>query len=431
MTYAACLTYLFDLQRHGIKLGLDNIIKLLARLKNPQQRFPVLHIGGTNGKGSSAAVTAGVLQSLGFRVGLYTSPHLVDFRERIRVQGECIGEESIQEFVCRLAADSSPDCSYTFFEVTTALAFQYFADEQVDIGVFEVGMGGRFDATNVCRSIGTLVTTVAFDHEAYLGHTLQAIAFEKAGIFKPATPVVLGPMLDPAMKVLIQQAGMVGAPVYRYGHDFRAMDPVGGVFDYEGIKHRFQSLHCPLAGRHQLINAANALALLEVSPIPGLSLSEDSIRRGLQQVRWDGRLECIGHEPLVYLDGAHNPAGGQVVVEFLSEIKAQLPDRKLIVVLGMMQDKNIREFLKVIIRNVDVLILTRIDHSRAATIAELRLAVPNGKAIIKECPDPHEAWDQAHQLARSHDLICVTGSLFVVGYMKSLISGRRYAPVVG
>ena len=431
MTYADCLTYLFGLQRHGIKLGLENITQLLSHLNHPQRRFPVLHIGGTNGKGSSAAMATGVLQALGFRVGLYTSPHLVDFRERIRVQGECIGEESVRDFVRNLLANSTTDPGFTFFEIATAMAFRHFADERVDIAVVEVGMGGRFDATNVCQPVGTLVTSLDLDHQAYLGDTLPAIAFEKAGIFKPTIPVVLGPMLDPAKEVLVEQASKVGAPVYEYGRDFVAKERADGQFDYDGIVNHFQSLLCPLAGSHQVVNAANALALLEVSIIPGLSLIQKGIKQGFKGISWEGRLECVGNAPLTYLDGAHNPASAQVIVEFFRREKASCPDRRVIMVLGMMNDKNIGEFLKIVTPIVDTLILTRIDHPRAATLEELKMAVPTSMVSVKECPQPQEAWDLAHQMAQSQDVICVTGSLFLVGHMKSVLSGCRYAPVVG
>jgi len=431
MTYHDCLTYLFELQRHGIKLGLESITRLLGLFDHPQQQFPVLHIGGTNGKGSSAAMAAAILQSFGFRVGLYTSPHVVHFRERIRVQGECIGEDLVRDFIKNLLANQKKEDGFTFFEIATAMACHHFAHERVEIAVMEVGMGGRFDATNVCQSVGTLVTSLDFDHEAYLGNTLPAIAFEKAGIIKPGIPVILGPMLDPAREVLVEQATRVGAPVYQYGKDFVARGHGEDALDYDGIVAHFSSLPCPLKGSHQVINAGNALALLEVSPISGLSLTQEGIHQGLQRVVWEGRLECVGHEPLAYLDGAHNPASAQVVVEFLTRVKADPPDRRLILVLGMMRDKNVREFLNILSPIVDTLILTRINHPRAATLEELKMSVSNISASIRECPQPQEAWDLAHQLAQPHDLICVTGSLFLVGHVKSVLAGCEYAPIVG
>ena len=192
--YRKTLEDLYQLQRHGIKLGLEPTIAILKRLGNPHVGYVNLHIGGTNGKGSAAAMVAAVLQASGYRVGLYTSPHLIDFRERIRVQGMPLPEEQVIELTDRIRLAAGTAISLTFFEFTTAMAFQYFADEQVDVAVVEVGMGGRFDATNVLEPLGVLITNIGFDHEQFLGHSLPEIAFEKAGIIKKGTSVVLGPM---------------------------------------------------------------------------------------------------------------------------------------------------------------------------------------------------------------------------------------------
>lgn len=195
---------LFALQRFGIKLGLETVRALLSAWGNPQRRFPALHVAGTNGKGSVAAMLASILQAAGVRVGLYTSPHLLEFRERIQVQGMTIPEDRVVDLFARLQALQACAASPTFFEATTVMAFQYFAEERIDLAVIEVGMGGRFDATNVCRAIGTVITNVSFDHERYLGSTLPAIAFEKAGIMKQHVPVVIGPVA-PSLEHVFQK----------------------------------------------------------------------------------------------------------------------------------------------------------------------------------------------------------------------------------
>ena len=202
MTYAAAVSYLYNLQKHGIKLGLETMTALVGRLGMPQARYRTLHIAGTNGKGSTAAIVAAILQKAGYRVGLYTSPHLIDFRERIRVNGEMISEMDVARLTALLKGLCDPDMSATFFECTTAMAFQHFADSQVDLAVLEVGLGGRFDATNVVTPLACAITTIALDHQAYLGSTLSSVAFEKAGIIKTHVPVIVGRVPDEASRVI-------------------------------------------------------------------------------------------------------------------------------------------------------------------------------------------------------------------------------------
>src|SRR5690349_11178739 len=229
MTYSASLQFLYNLQTHGIKLGLDTIEALLDRVGRPHLRYPTLHIGGTNGKGSTAAMAASMLQAAGHRVGLYTSPHLVDFRERIRIDGRLIPMEAVVDWTERLRAAMPDTPAPTFFEFTTAMAFGYFADMQVEVAVIDVGMGGRFDATNVVTPLATAITNVTLDHEAYLGRTVPAIAFEKAGIIKPHVPVVVGRVSQDAWRVLEQAAVSHTASIYRWGAAFRTTGhPVTG-----------------------------------------------------------------------------------------------------------------------------------------------------------------------------------------------------------
>ncbi|MFZ1672240.1 MAG: folylpolyglutamate synthase/dihydrofolate synthase family protein, partial [Nitrospira sp.] len=294
MTYSATVQFLYGLQQHGIKLGLETIRVLLTRVGEPHRRYPVLHIGGTNGKGSTAAMTAAILQAAGYRVGLYTSPHLIDFRERIRINGVMIPEDTVSRLVETLRGAAAPDLAPTFFEFTTALAFQYFADCQVDVAVLEVGLGGRFDATNVVDPLACAITTIGLDHEAYLGSTLEAIAFEKAGIVKPAVPVVLGRIESSTRRVIEQRAWEVAAPVYVVDCEFSCDGPSTADCRYVGGSSHYDHLSCPLKGRFQLDNLACALALIELARERGLAVSETAVRSGLQHVAWEGRLEMIG-----------------------------------------------------------------------------------------------------------------------------------------
>ncbi len=415
LTYPETLDYLFGLHRFGIKLGLETISTLLRRLDHPQHHYATLHIGGTNGKGSAAAMAAAMLQAGGYRVGLYTSPHLIDFRERIRVQGKDISEAS----VCELTAGIRPLVDslnpLTFFEFTTAMAFQYFLEQHVDIAVIEVGLGGRYDATNVLKAEGVLITGISFDHEMYLGHTLPEIAKEKAGIIHHNVPVVLGEMSKDVIPVFEAAAQSHGAPCYRYKQDFSVSESGQSVFTYHGLQEKIPDLQVHLLGRHQMHNAGCALALLESATAERFPLSIDAFKVGLQQVRWRGRLEVIQNEPMVIVDGAHNPSGAKVLFDFLQSQIQDGSERKLTVVLGMMQDKHHAEFVQVLLPLIQTLIITQPHMNRAATVEEICQIIPKGKHHLVTVADPWKAYCQACEVAQTSDVICVTGSLFLVG----------------
>jgi len=432
MTYPEALDFLYGLQKHGIKLGLDTITALLARLGNPQERFVSLHVGGTNGKGSTAAIAAAILQQAGYRVGLYTSPHLIDFRERIQVDGLSISEERLATLASRLQEEDSGEAC-TFFEFTTAMAFQHFAESGVDVAVVEVGMGGRFDATNVLLPIVSTITNISLDHQDFLGHTLPAVAFEKAGIIKKDVPVILGRLHPQAARVIEHVAHEQGARVCRWAQDFSAEgDPLLG-FRYHGMNQTYRELTCPLAGSHQLENAACALAMLEVigSRVP---FSEAAVRDGLRKVLWPGRLELIPggrDEPALLLDGAHNPAAAEVVRAYLQEYRQIHPESRVILIVGMMRDKDCRGFLDIVLRAADELILTRAQLPRAASVEELASAVPDWVGRVHHVAAPSEALTVARNLARERDLICLTGSLILVGEIKAMLQGCEFSPIRG
>lgn len=430
-SYQACLTYLYGLQKHGIKLGLETIRTLLAQSHHPERQFQVLHIGGTNGKGSTAAMTASILRAANIRVGLYTSPHLVDFRERIQVQGVQISESRVVDLTERYRDNPDLISCPTFFETVTAMAFKHFAEEKVEIAVVEVGMGGRFDATNVCDPLGVLVTNVSLDHEAYLGQTLEAIAYEKAGIIKPGVPVVMGPMTSAAQTVIQQRATEEGALVYQYGNDFTIEVQGEGVFDYRGETQEFLNLPCALRGSHQIDNAACALALIEKSVMPSRAISKDAIIQGLSSVTWEGRLETLMTNPLMVCDGAHNPAAARRLAHHLKSMIGDVPGRKMILIVAMMQDKNIDAYLAELIPKATIVICTQIEHPRSATTQMLQSKISMEGLPVHEVATPSDALALATRLSNPHDLICVTGSLFLVGAVKSVLAGTTYAPIVG
>ncbi len=431
MTYSSAVAYLYRLQKHGIKLGLETMTALTACLGMPQNRYRTLHIAGTNGKGSTAAMAAAILQAAGYRVGLYTSPHLVDFRERIRVNGEMISESRVAELTEQLQAFSLPELSPTFFEYTTAMAFQYFADTAVDVAVLEVGLGGRFDATNVVTPMACAITTIALDHQAYLGSTLSSIAFEKAGIIKPGVPVVLGRLDDDAWRTIEQVARERQAPVFRIGEHFHTEGEESQRFSYGGVGMRYDGLTCVLAGRHQLDNAACALALLEAAASQGIVITSEAARTGLQAVSWAGRLEVVDRRPTILLDGAHNPAAATALADFLTCADRLHSSRPVILVLGMMRDKDHRGFVEPLRSLVDEVVLTQADLPRSATAQELQSALGDLLPHPHVMPSLSDAMALARQLATPDGLVCVTGSLMLVGECKAWLHGRVCSPLRG
>ncbi len=425
LTYSETLAYLFSLHRFGVKLGLEAITDILHRLNHPQRTYPTLHIAGTNGKGSSAAMLAAMLQAGGYRVGLYTSPHLVDFRERIRVHNADISEVSVCQLTEHIRRVADSVGSLTFFELTTAMAFQHFKNEHVDVAIIEVGLGGRFDATNVLDPLGILITGIGLDHEQYLGSTLQAIAQEKAGIIRKKAPVVVGKMSDGVRQVFEDRVQQFDAPLYRAEQDFSISAISSTAFAYQGLRESFSDLKTNLLGRHQMNNAGNALALLESATSERFPLSRDAMQMGLQRVRWKGRLEITHHDPTIILDGAHNPLGGRALFDFLQARLHDCPDCKLIVILGMMQDKNLGEFLQVLLPLVHSLIVTQPHMDRAVpadVLAQVALRHDLEATVI---PSPWEAYCCARDTADRSDLVCVTGSLFLVGEILQHLSSSE------
>jgi len=422
MTHPDALNYLYQLQSHGIHPGLKTITKLLWRLDDPQAAFQTVHIAGTNGKGSTAAMTASILMAGGYRVGLYTSPHLIDFTERIRVQGQPISEARLIELTER-AQRCVGRLDPTFFEFTTALAFLHFAEQAVDLAVVEVGLGGRFDATNTVSSSVSVITNIDYDHQQFLGKKIEQIAYEKAGIIKPNVPVVTAAARPAALKVIQRECRHHRVPLYRLGKEFSVQNIHPPLFDYHGIRQRLSELSCPLLGRHQFLNAALALAAVELLDQQGWPVKPDAISHGLSKTSWQGRLEVVREESLLILDGAHNPAGAAVLKEFFDEIKRKHSGRHLILVIGILKDKDIRAILRFLEPLADTVILTRPDDQRAAAPEDLlkRMRRPGKAVIFDRVP---EAIQQALALARPEDFICVTGSLYAVGEAKAFLEGR-------
>jgi dihydrofolate synthase/folylpolyglutamate synthase len=431
MTYTAAVSYLYGLQKHGIKLGLDTMMALVGRLGMPQARYPTLHIAGTNGKGSTAALTASMFQAGAYRVGLYTSPHLVDFRERIRVNGQMIPESDIARLTARIKAVSKPDLSPTFFEFTTAMGLQYFAESQVDLAVLEVGLGGRFDATNVVSPLACAITTIALDHQEYLGTTVQSVAFEKAGIIKSRVPVIVGRLPEDARETIERIAAERDAPLLSLGRDFQIEGETPARFSYSGVGLQYDALCCPLLGAYQLENCACALSLVETASRHRLPLDEPAIREGLRQVHWEGRLEVVAREPLTVLDGAHNPAAALALASYLRTFRHSHPLSRIILVLAMMRDKDHRGFVEAFKGLVDEVVLTQANLKRSSPVEDLLPLVGTICPQVHEHPRVPGALREASRLARPQDLICVTGSLMLIGEVKAALRGSGLSPLRG
>ena len=432
MTYQEAIQYLYQLQRYGIRPSLEVIDGLMEALGQPHQKIRSVHVGGTNGKGSTCAMLASILRAAGYKVGLYTSPHLIDFTERIQINGVPIPGESVAVLTDHIREASRPSLPPTFFEFTTAMAFLYFAQQQVDVAVVEVGMGGRFDATNVLNPLVSVITNVDYDHEVFLGTTIPQIAAEKAGIIKAYTPVITATSRPEAVQVIEETCLQKKARLTLLGRevwvDGRLASGGSADFDYHGQKMTLRHLVCPLLGRHQIINAGTVLAVAEVLANSGMEWSEASIREGLRSVRWEGRLEVVKREPLVLLDGAHNPAGAKVLGNFLTEIK-QVRKGRLLLVIGILADKNISGILKELVPCADQVILSRPDYSEAASLDELRKGLRGFSIPVIAKESIPEAVNFAMGRLLPQDILCVTGSLYTVGAAKAHLEGRAKPPV--
>ncbi len=421
-TLAAALDWVYDLQKFGIKFGLSSTARLMARLDNPQERCRFIHVAGTNGKGSVAAMLSKILTLAGYPVGLYSSPHLVHFHERFRLRDEDIDDATVLALINQVRAVVDPDELPTFFEFVTAMAFLYYAQQQADPVILETGMGGRLDATNIVHPLLSVITNIALDHREYLGNSLAAIAAEKAGIIKPGVPVVTAVRQHTAFIPIRAAAEALHSPLYLYNRDFQVRGQGRGRFRYEGLHARLSGLRTNLLGRHQYQNAAVALATIELLQQQGLEISEADLRQGLEQVRWPGRLELVATEPRVILDGAHNPAAAATLAQALRQV---LTYHRLILVLGIMADKDIRGILRRLLPLADVVIFSRPRYDRAAPPEHLQSLAEDLPPQTLVIDDLEAAIQTAKTLAQQDDLIVVTGSLFTIGEARDYLTSSR------
>jgi len=419
--------YLFSLEKFGIKFGLANIKTLTAALGSPQNAFKSLLIAGTNGKGSVTAMADCALRAAGVRVGRYTSPHLVRLEERFAINGELVDTgalsdliDEIRERIDELTANGSLEAPPTFFEVTTAIAFELFRRARVDVAVLEVGLGGRLDSTNIVEPIATAITSIDFDHQQYLGNTLGAIATEKAGVMRQGVPVVVGPVVKEAWDVLSSRASLVGA---------RLVEAEAGVTAAQRTErgmtsirlstpsHDYGWVELGLRGEHQIPNAIVAVRLLEeVRSV--FALTEDAIAAGLRDVRWPGRLQIIeasGGRRLL-MDAAHTPAGAAALARYL---KREFPE-PIPIVFGAMRDKDVPLMLKTLLPAASVFVMTQPPMVRAHSAKDLAaIARAQSPTIrIDVAPDPALALELAWSQGQ---VVCAAGSIFLIGSLLAAL----------
>jgi dihydrofolate synthase / folylpolyglutamate synthase len=427
-SYNKAIEYIYGLNKYGIKLGLKNITYLLSLFDNPHLKTKVIHIAGTNGKGSTAAILSSILKSARFKVGLYTSPHLVHFQERMRINGEFISKED----VCNLLERIKPAINQvattegyqhpTFFEVITTMAFLYFFENDVDFSIMEVGLGGRLDATNVSQPLVSVISHIDYDHMDRLGNTLTEIAREKGAIIKNKIFVVNAQQFPEVHEVIKTIADERQAALYSVGQEIKPIliqsDLQGNYFHYSGIYNNFNDLYIPLVGEYQIENASLSIGVAELINNKGYPIRENNITDGLKNTRWPGRFEIVQDKPMVILDGAHNPNG---VTQFTKNLKKFIPAKRIIAIIGIFSDKDFPGIIKNIVPFVDQVILTMANNPRATPTHILAREVARylAREKIIEKPTVDSAIQTSLKIAQEDDVICVTGSLYTVGEAKA------------
>jgi dihydrofolate synthase/folylpolyglutamate synthase len=448
MTYDEAIHYWFGRVNYEQKtpqpddLKLQSIRALLHRLGNPHERLRIVHVAGSKGKGSTSAMLAAILQAAAYRVGLFTSPHLVAVEERVQVDGTPISHAELAELMAEIrdaASSAGLDRELTFFEIGTALGFLHFVRRRTDFAIMEVGLGGRFDSTNVCRPLASIITSISLDHTQVLGNTVERIAFEKAGIVKPGRPTISGVRGEGPRHVIAETCRAQTSPLRQVDTDFSceyapalvdehmARDSVAHIHSW---RRDWPGLHVGLIGAHQAHNAAVAVAAVEVLAEAGISVSEAAVARGLADVQWPARLEILERRPLVVMDCAHNVASAQALVVALTESFPVVPPGRRLLVFAGSSDKDLAGMLAVLSGPFARIFLTRFQSSpRAVPPEELAVLLPAYKqdaaAVVATAA---EAWRMARQEADDCDLICVTGSVFLAGELRPVIVGCGKAP---
>jgi dihydrofolate synthase/folylpolyglutamate synthase len=442
LNYKAALAYIDtfinserspDFSRQARFYNLERISHLLTQLGNPHRQLKVVHVAGSKGKGSTAALIASILTHAGYKTGLFTQPHLISPRERCRINSRLISEEEFARSVDRLKpsieamGELKSVGRVSFFEIYTALAFSYFADNAVDFAVIEVGLGGRLDATNVVDPLVSVITPISLEHTAILGDTHEAIAKEKAEIIKPNRPVVLAPQIPEAQAVFEDVAADRDAPIDAVGRDIhlkrKDWNISGQTFDLTTQSAFYPDLFLPLLGEHQAFNAATAVASIERIRKEGYTVPRTSIYDGLREVRWPGRMQVVGRSPVILLDGAHSPTSAEALCKAIREIFRY---RRLILVVGLMRDKDLQAIGQVLCPFAAEIITTQaFDNPRVIPAEEIAQAWLETGANFHVCPSVREAIPLAQSIATPSDLICIAGSIYIVGEAMKVLGIRE------
>ncbi len=415
-----------NLQFSAEKFDLSRMADLLSYLGDPHRRYPVIHVAGTKGKGSTAAMIAAVLQAAGYKTGFYISPHLEDFCERIQINRQNIPQSRLVEVVEQLKPLANKIQRLTTFELTTAAGFCYFAQESVDISVIEVGLGGRLDATNLVDPLVSVITSISLDHTKVLGDTLEKIAAEKAGIIKAGRPVVSSPQKPEAMQAIEQIAAMKNSPLIVSDQIYQA-EVLERTLYYQKLhiqpiqktaRSEFE-VELPLLGDHQIENALTALCALDQASQLGFEVSRSAIQRGLSSVNWEGRFELLNHQPPIIVDAAHNRYSA---LKLIQTVNQYFPNQRLILVFGASDDKDVSGMLAELLPRSDEVIFTQSIHPRsyqADKLAELAMEYPLPKSVIIPL---EEAMEQAVCRIHSEDtLLLITGSIFVAAGARKFL----------
>jgi dihydrofolate synthase/folylpolyglutamate synthase len=445
MTYEESVQYLFSLGRElasprqasATKFDLKNITIVCERLGQPQREFQSVHVAGTNGKGSTSAMLDSILRAAGLRTGLYTSPHLERINERIRLDGKDISDEEfaaaftrVRAAIEQLLASGTLAAHPTFFECVTAIAFVHFAGARVDFAVCETGMGGRLDATNILLPEVAVITQIDFDHENYLGHSIEEIAAEKAGIIKPGARVVSAAEHLIARVVIRRRCAEQSAFLVEIENAFFLEDIIAqnGCFSFTAITYD-SGVRTPIAlglpGRFQVRNALAALAAARMLAERGAPIEDEAIARGFAATAWPGRLERISERPEIYMDGTHNPAGAREIAVFWDQF---LAGRNIYLIYGAMRDKAVDEIAGILFPRASVVILTTPEQSRAISAPLLAEMTAHHAGRAEVISDPANALTRALELASPEDVIFITGSLYLVGELRREWMTRKSSP---
>ena len=412
-------------QRFGIRPGVERVGELLARLGNPERSFRTIHVAGTNGKGSTTAFLASILNMAGHRTARFISPHLIHFTERFWIDGMEAEPERLAALLDRVLALAPPEA--TFFEIITALAALFFAEERVELAVMEAGMGGRSDATAVMPGIMTIITPIALDHCDYLGGTLELIATEKAAIAEPGTPVISARQPHQVTAIIRRYAGCGSSPLCLAGEDFSARWLSPGNLEYRGLAGDVFRFAPGIPGRYQAENAALALAAAEMATQLNITVPRTALEAGLAGTRWPGRMELVAGNPPLLLDGAHNRAGADALADALNDYRFQ----HLHLVVGIMGDKDASDLLTPLVSRASCCYCVTPAIERALSAPQLAEIIRTKGLPARICGSVTDGIATAQHKAGAHDLILVTGSLFTVGEAKAWLTGAKFEGIRG